>query len=61
MTRGARIAIIVGAIVISALSGPRSASDLWNGLRGPYVEPPVTRVAAELEREEALEPEQAPR
>ena len=61
MSRGARIALIAGAVFFSALSGPRSVVNLWNGLRGPYANDPGTRVAAEVEDEVSTERDEGPR
>lgn len=46
-----RLAFLVGCLAITALAGPRSAANLWRGLRGPYVDAPKIEVAAEASTE----------
>jgi len=39
---------LLGCLAITALAGPRSAVNLWNGLRGPYADTPGMEVAGEV-------------
>jgi len=47
MSTNLRRAFLLGCFAITALAGPRTAVDLWKGLRGPYVDAPSMEVAAE--------------
>ncbi len=42
-----RRAFLLACLAITAFAGPKTAVDLWRGLRGPYIDGPGIQVAAE--------------